>query len=134
MSREQINIENRKFVVRMTCCDCDFQLNETIGMDYQEIQKNWTMIVMGSGFNAGRCPKCQSSTFSDLNIHTKLKIFDKELDKEVEFALFKKLSGHFYSDEYDDVCKCKIKTPTYISEKYPVEVHTCGKFIKKYKD
>lgn len=130
----KINIDNRKFVVRMTCSECGFQLNETKDMDYKEMQKEWTMIVMGSGFNAGRCPECSSSTFSDLNIHTELKIFDKELDREVEFALFKKLSGRFYSDEYNDICKCKEKTPTYISEKYPIEVHTCGKFIKKYKN
>ena len=131
-----MKIENRKFEVRMTCFQCGESLNKTKAMDYKKIQNEWTGIVMSSGFNSGRCPKCKSSTFSDLNIHTKLKIYDVKTNKEVNYQLFKFLSGRFYSDDYDKICFCDKKplNEIYESKKYP-EVHgKCGRWIKKYKD
>jgi predicted nucleic-acid-binding Zn-ribbon protein len=131
--KNKIPIEKRKFIVKMVCSECKEPLNQSKEFDHKEIQQRWTSIVMSSGFNAGRCPNCKYSTFSDLNIGTKLTVYDKELDIPIEFDLFKKLSGHFYADEYNDICDCNKKIPTFVSEKYPIEVHTCGKFLKPYK-
>jgi len=130
-----MKIEDRKFDVRMTCSECGKALNKTKEMLAEDIYKEWTMIVMSSGFNSGRCPKCKYSTFSDLNIGTELTVFDSKRNKPVDFGIFKKTTGRFYSDEYDDVCQCDKKDGLYTSKKYPRKVHgKCGRWLQPYKD
>ena len=74
------------FSVHICCGDCGTEMNSTVEMTAEEIRKDWTRLVMSSGFNAGKCPNGCRSTFSDLNINTDLKLYDcaakKYIDKE----------------------------------------------------
>jgi hypothetical protein len=68
--------DNKNYKVRLLCGDCHSILNETREMTGKEIKTRWTMLVMGSGFVAGKCKEGCRSTFSDLNINTSLSIFE----------------------------------------------------------
>lgn len=130
------NIKDSKFEVRLLCHDCGKKLNSTTPMTADEIRKEWTMLVITSGFNAGKCPGGCRSTFSDLNINTNMPIFDVKTNKEIKYDLFKFLSGGFYSDDYDKVCICskRAKNEIYVSDKYPAVHGKCGRWLKSYKD
>ena len=73
LDKIRYDIKN-KYIVRLLCADCGKELNRSKEMTGKEICDNWVMIVMGSGFNAGKCKKGCRSTFSDLNINTDFKI------------------------------------------------------------
>lgn len=62
------------FVVSLQCADCHAELNRTKEQPGREIWEHWTMIVLGSGFVAGKCKEGCRSTYSDLNINTDLVI------------------------------------------------------------
>jgi len=68
--------DDKKYVCRLFCSECHTQVNESRVMTKAELQKNWVLIVMGSGLATGACPSCKTSTYSDLNIHTDLNIFE----------------------------------------------------------
>jgi len=71
----------RKYKVLLLCGDCGHQLNDTKELTGEVLRADWGMLVMTSGFNAGKCPKGCRATFSDLNINTKMKIKDLESDE-----------------------------------------------------
>ena len=57
--------------VLILCGDCGGRLNESVEMTLEEIRKNWSMMVIGSALNAGKCSNAQCrSTFSDWAAHT----------------------------------------------------------------
>ena len=58
----------------LLCNDCGKQLNETSEMSGKEIKNLWTDMVLASGLVTGKCPNGCRSTYSDLNINTKLRI------------------------------------------------------------
>ena len=62
------------YEVLLLCADCKAEMNRTRGMTGAEIKQHWLKLVMGSGFNAGKCKHGCRSTFSDLNINTDLVI------------------------------------------------------------
>lgn len=66
--------DKEKYQVLIICSECRSKITESKQMTGKEIKDSWTMIVMGSPLNTGRCPKCKYSTFSDCNMHTDLKI------------------------------------------------------------
>ena len=130
------NIKDAKFKMLLLCGDCGKQLNETKEMTGKELYDGWTMLIMTSGFNAGTCPEGCRSTFSDLNINTSTPVVDIKTGKHFELQAYKFTNGHFYNDDYNEVCHCESVTDDeiYFSDKYP-EVHgVCGKWIQPYKD
>jgi hypothetical protein len=64
----------QRFHVLLLCGDCMNELNRSHPRTEKEISRNWTMIVMESGFVAGKCAAGCRSTFSDLNINTEFAI------------------------------------------------------------
>ena len=79
---KEIEYENlkpvKKYYILLLCDECKSELNRTQLITGEEIKHNWTMLVMGSGFNAGKCKNGCRSTFSDYNINTELKIFEAD--------------------------------------------------------
>jgi hypothetical protein len=75
----------KTYEVKLFCRECSTELNSSIPMHGDEIRRNWTSISMGSAFCAGRCPKGCRPTFSDLNINTRLAIFEQGSNREIEF-------------------------------------------------
>lgn len=60
------------------CADCGKELNRSIPFEKQDEAK----VRMTSGFAAGPCPEGCRSTFSDLNINTRVKIVELEEPKQ----------------------------------------------------
>lgn len=85
--------DDKQYKCTLHCGDCDNQLNETVEMTGKELGSSWTGMVMGSGFAAGKCSNGCRSTFSDLNINTKLNVHcvtDNEIhDENVHGELFR---------------------------------------------
>lgn len=71
---EDVKNSDDIFVILLKCAGCGIELNRSKVMTGKEIYKSWTSIVITSGFNAGSCSNGCRSTFSDLNINTKLEI------------------------------------------------------------
>jgi len=70
--------DEKKYILRLFCSECHTMVNESrTALTKKELQKRWAMIVMSSGLVTGPCPKCKATTFSDLNIHTDLCIFEE---------------------------------------------------------
>lgn len=128
------NVAESKFVARLTCADCGAQLNETVSMSGDELYREWTLIAISASFASGKCPKGCRATFSDLNINTKLTIYDAETGHKVEFQMFKYLKGSFYSADYTEVCDCpeQLDQDIYRSERYPAVHGGCGRWLSEY--
>lgn len=73
---EDIQDSEQSFVILNCCKDCGEELNRSVVLTGKSIKKNWTKIVLGSGLNTKKCPNGCRSTFSDININTKLKIIE----------------------------------------------------------
>lgn len=58
----------RQWIGRLRCADCGAVLNETIPVS----DADKAICAITSGFVAGQCPNGCRSTFSDMNINTKL--------------------------------------------------------------
>lgn len=63
-----------KKIAILSCADCGHELNRSIPFEAKDEGK----VRMTSGFASGKCPKGCRSTFSDLNLNTKIKIIDAE--------------------------------------------------------
>jgi len=62
------------YQVEAVCATCEAIIDTSRKITGKDLHKHWTMIVMGAGFSNGACPKGCKPTFTDLNIHTKLRI------------------------------------------------------------
>lgn len=58
----------------LKCRDCGTELNRSIPFE----DKDESKVRITSGLAAGSCPKGCRSTFSDLNLNTKLEIVEAE--------------------------------------------------------
>jgi hypothetical protein len=81
-------INNNNLRVDCLCADCGEVLNSTRKMTAAEIHKNWTLIVMGSPLNVGKCPKGCRSTYSDCNANTNIIIVDNDTNIPIDKDLF----------------------------------------------
>ena len=70
--------KDRQYEVHLCCGDCLHQLNSVSAMSGEDLSKRWTGLVTSSGFVAGNCPNGCRATYSDLNINTKLLVWDVE--------------------------------------------------------
>lgn len=61
-----------RFRVRLLCADCETELNSTREFSKEELRSAWGHLVMSSGLVTKACPKGCRSTFSDLNINTRM--------------------------------------------------------------
>lgn len=100
---------NEAVVKKVLVCDrCGTYLTETKEMTAKEFWDKWVLISLSAGFNTPRCPKCDQSTFSDLNISTTSKIVLAKDGVVIEFPkTIKKLTGAFFEEDHNDVCRCK---------------------------
>lgn len=59
----------------LKCGECGAELNRSVPFE----EKDESKVRLTSGFAAGPCPKGCRSTFSDLNLNTKIEIQEAEL-------------------------------------------------------
>lgn len=61
----------------LECAQCNYELNRSVEMTSEEINKNWSLMCISSALVAGQCPNGCPSTFSDCNINTTIYRTDK---------------------------------------------------------
>ena len=76
--------EQTKYSVHLLCGDCGGKLNNSSEMTEDELCQRWIRLVISSGFDAGKCSNGCGSTWSDLNINTKMEIFNVTENKYVD--------------------------------------------------
>lgn len=67
---------DKNYVVVAICSECKKEINRTLVMTGKDVKDSWVFVVASGALCVGACPHCKYSTFSDLNIHTDMKILE----------------------------------------------------------
>lgn len=69
----------RRFVVKIHCNDCGGVLNTSTPFENKEqLSERWANLCFSGALMAGKCPNGCRSTFSDMNINTRMIIYDAD--------------------------------------------------------